>query len=194
MNFPIFNNDFDPSKLFTPKLVGNQGLIRGRWTGVQAWKNATQRKAFLRGVPGIAPLWSIDFDNGITDVGIHYVLDTSFRGTAQISTWYAGLINNSGFTGVADADTASSHSGWSESTDYDESVRQTLSFGAASSRAISDSVSFTMNATVTIKGLFVISDNTKGGTTGTLFSTALFTTPPNLVSGNVLTANYSLSD
>ena len=49
-------------------------------------------------------------------------------------------------------------------------------------------------ATAIITGAFVVGDNTKGGTTGILFSTALFGTPPSLIASNVLTANYSLSD
>jgi len=180
-------------------LVNPRKFLRGHW-GVQVWENQDHldahriKKALGCNDSVIEPLMEFDFNNGITDVGIHYVLDTSFRGTTAISTWYAGLINNSGYTGVAAADTMASHSGWAEATAYDESVRQTLSFAAAASRAISDSVSFTMNASITIQGLFVTSDNTKSGTSGTLFSTALFTTPPVLVSGNVLTANYSLSD
>ncbi len=192
MDHNVFNNDFDYSRLFNSSAM-NKGVVRGRWNA-SVWKNAAHREAFLRGEPGVEPLLTNAFDNGVTDVGIHYVLDTSFRGTAAITTWYALLMDNASYTGVAAADTMASHSGWIENVDYDESVRQTLSFAAASSRAISDSVSFTMNATVTIKGLGVNSDNTKSGTTGTLFSTALFGTPPALVSGNVLTANYSLSD
>jgi len=196
MNHLFQNNDFDPSKLFSSQdqSVG-QRMLRGRWTGVSAFRSVKAREAHLRGVAGCGPMWAIDFSNGITDVGIHFVLDRfSNVGAPSALTWYAGLMDNAGFTGVASADTALSHTGWSESVAYDESVRQTLAFSAASARAISDSVSFTMNATTTVKGLFVISDNTKSGTAGTLFSTALFVTPPALVSGNVLTANYSLSD
>lgn len=193
MNYNFMNQDFDPSRLTQVQSIGNSGLIRGRWTGVSAWKNAAHRAAFLAGY-AVSPLWSFDFPNGITDEGIHYVLDTSFRGTAADSTWFAGLIDNAGFSGVNPSDVMSSHSGWTENQGYDESVRQTLAFSAAATRSISDSVSFTMNGTITIKGLFITGDNTKGGTTGILFSTALFGTPPALVAGNVLTANYSLSD
>lgn len=189
MNF--INNDFDPEVLrraLRRQQVGvaQRGFIRGRWTGVTAWKG----EAF-----NSQKLWEVDFNNGITDVGIHFALDRLTNvGSPSALSWYAGLIDNTSFTGVADTDTMASHSGWIENVDYSESVRQTLNFSAAASRTISDSVSFSINATVTIKGLFVNSDNTKSGTTGTLFSTALFATAPALVSGNTLTANYSLSD
>lgn len=171
--------------------------LRGRWLNTRVFENREHFEDFQKWGPAIVtPIWSWDFlRNGITDEGIHYNLDTAFTNndTAETS-WYAGLIDNSGYTGVDPSDVMSSHTGWSESTAYTEGVRQTLSFAAASSRSITAAVSFTMNATVTIKGLFVVADDTKGGTTGVLWSTALYSTAPSLVSGNVLTSNYTLSD
>lgn len=177
------------------RLIGGR-LPHGRWTDVRVWHNRQHLNDYRKSGGLVLPkLWLPDFDNGITDVGIHYLLEAGFRGGSAISTWYAGLIDNSGYTGVAAGDTMSSHSGWTEiTTQYDEAARQTLTFGAAASRAITASVSFTMNATKTVQGIFVNSVSTKGGTTGTLWSTALFSSPPGLVSGNVLTANYTLSD
>ena len=163
-------------------------LPRGHWH-VQKWESKEHE------LSGDKPLWEEEFDNGITDAGIHFVLDRFTNvGTPSALSWYGGLINNSGFTGLAAADTAASHSGWTELTDYSESVRQTLNFSAAASRAISDSISFSINATVAVNGLFVISDNTKSGTSGTLFSTASFSSVQNFVNGNTATANYTLSD
>ena len=52
---------------------------------------------------------------------------------------------------------------------------------------------FTMSATVTIKGGFLISNNTKGGTTGTLFATGLFGSAQALVSGQSLKVTYTCS-
>jgi hypothetical protein len=201
-NFSEFNRDFDPDKLreylssLNQDTLGNvlaemgHRFLAGKWRSICAWRDqahADSRKD---------PLWHLALQpNGITDVGIHYALDRFTNvGSPGANTWYAGLVDNAGFTGDSPSDTMASHSGWTENQDYSEAVRQTLAFSAAASRTISDSVSFSINATVTIRGLFVTSDNTKGGTTGTLFSTALFGTPPALVSGNVLTANYSLSD
>lgn len=168
-------------------------VVRGRWERIQIWRTVEDYQAFKRG-EFVVPLFFDKFPNGITDVGIHYLLEAGFRSGSAIGTWYAGLIDNSGYTGVDASDTMASHSGWSEATQYDESVRQTLSFGAAATRKITASVSFTMNATKTIEGIFVNSDNTKSGTSGTLWSTALFSTAPSLISGNVLTATYTLSD
>jgi len=171
-------------------------LPHGRWENVRIWENQEQLNDFKKYGSVVRPkLWLPDFRNGITNVGIHYLLEAGFRGGSAISTWYAGLIDNSGYTGVAAGDTMSSHSGWTEiTTQYDEAARQTLTFGAAATRLITASVSFTMNASKTVQGIFVNSVSTKGGTTGTLWSTALFSSAPGLVAGNVLTANYTLSD
>jgi hypothetical protein len=191
MSNSFMNNDFDPDVLrraIRRQAIGvnQQGFIRGRWTSVELWEGEAHRSR---------KLWGTDFDNGIVDVGIHYALDRlTDVGSPAAVTWYAGLMDNASYTGIDDSDTMSSHTGWIENQDYSEGVRQTLAFGAAAARTISDSVSFSIDASVTIKGLFVTSDNVKGGTTGTLFSTALFSTAPILINGNTLTANYSLSD
>jgi hypothetical protein len=171
----------------------NRFFLRGRWH-TRIFENAEHAAEFARDRKA-TPIWDIEHPNGITDEGIHYNLNTTMTNNDTAETaWYAGLIDNAGYTGVDPSDVMSSHTGWSESTAYSEANRQTLSFAAAASRAITAAVSFTMNATVTIKGLFVVAENTKGGTTGVLWSTALYATAPSLVSGNVLTSNYTLSD
>jgi len=55
--------------------------------------------------------------------------------------------------------------------------------------------SFSINATATIGGAFLISNNTKGGTTGTLFSAADFQSPGDrsVVSGDTLNVTYTFS-
>jgi hypothetical protein len=164
-------------------------FLFGIWA-LQGWESKAHE------IDGRDPIFEMVDHNGIVDDGIHYVLDRfTDVGTPAAKTWYAGLINNSGFTGLADADTHASHTGWTESTDYSEGARQTLSFSAAATRSISDSVSFSINGTVTIEGLFVADNSTKGSVAAaTLFSTAQFSSAPSLVSGNTLTANYTLSD
>jgi len=142
--------------------------------------------------------WSQYAVNGVTDAGIAHILNVYFRGTSPVTTWYLGLINNSGYTALAASDTSGSHSGWAEAagSNYSNSNRVTWSPGSPSSGAIVNSTSsdFNMTATVTIKGLFLISDNTKGGTTGTLFSTALFTGGNQAVNdGDTLKVTYTMS-
>ncbi len=140
-------------------------------------------------------LWQekIEAKNLVPTAGLNSVLSVYFNSGTQITTWYMGLINNAGFASIAAGDTSASHAGWSESTDYTEAVRQTIAFGAAAGGSISSSAScsFTMNATVTIKGAFVISNSTKGGSTGTLFAAAAFTNTQSMTSGQVLKVDYS---
>lgn len=194
INFPVYDwQDSYGSGLVLPQSLG----IRGRWWDTRVWNNQAHLDAWRLGKKSAMPGRLIDINNGVTDLGIHHVLNRftdNGAPEATLAPWHAGLINNSGFTGVANSDTMSSHSGWTENSDYDESVREALTFGAAASRTITAQVQFTMNQNVTIQGLLTSSDNTKGGTSGTLFSTALFPSPPPLVIGNVLTSNYSLSD
>jgi hypothetical protein len=54
---------------------------------------------------------------------------------------------------------------------------------------------FTINATVTVGGAFLTSDNTKGGTSGVLFSAADFESPGDraVVSGDTVTVTYTFS-
>lgn len=139
--------------------------------------------------------WEKDLPNGIVDEGIEYLLDAGFNGGSQISTWYVGLIDNSGFSALSNSDTMASHSGWSESTAYTEATRPEWTAGAAASRAVTNgtSVDFSINATVTIRGIFITSNNTKGGTTGTLWSTAAFGTNASATSGDTLKITYTVT-
>jgi hypothetical protein len=54
---------------------------------------------------------------------------------------------------------------------------------------------FNINATQTVGGAFLTSDNTKSGSTGTLFSAADFSAPGDrsVSSGDTLNVNYTLS-
>lgn len=137
-------------------------------------------------------------DNGITNVGLNKILDDMFDGggaAAPSATWYIGLIDNAGFSALANADTMASHSGWSESTAYTEANRVTWGVGAASSRSVTNAttVDFSINATVTINGIFVVDQNTKGGTTGTLWATASFSSAVSASNGDTLKITYTVS-
>lgn len=133
--------------------------------------------------------------NGIVDVGLNKILEDMFNGGSQSTTWYIGLVNNSGFTAFANADTMSSHAGWTESTAYTETARPEWTAGTASSRSITNSstVDFSINATVTLKGIFIVDNSTKGGTTGTLWSTAAFASNVSAANGDTLKITYTVS-
>jgi hypothetical protein len=133
--------------------------------------------------------------NGIVDVGLNFLLDVMFHGTAAVATWYIGLVNNAGFSAFANADTMGSHAGWTEWTSYDEATREEWLEDAAATRSITNSTpaEFTISASGTLKGIFVTSNNTKGGTTGTLWSTASFTSTIPVQDNDIIRITYTVS-
>jgi len=137
------------------------------------------------------------FKNGVPNAALNDVLEVYLRGGTQKTTWYIGLIDNTGFSALAASDTMSSHAGWAEETDYSESVRQTCTFGAASGQTISNVssvASFTISSNnQSIYGAFLVSNNTKGGTTGVLFATGAFASVQGLSTGQVLQVRYDCS-
>lgn len=137
--------------------------------------------------------------NGVTTAGLTHILATQFDAGTQVTSWYFGLINNSGFSALSAADTMGSHAGWSElgtssSDKYDETTRQQWVLTAAAAAASSDAAAtFTINATVAVYGVFITSSSTKGGTTGTLWATAAFPAVQNLVDDQTLKVTYTVS-
>lgn len=115
----------------------------------------------------------------ITNVGKNLLIDSGIRGQTQTSTWYVGLIDYNNFGVVLPTDTAAEHSGWEENTDYTAATRQQITFDEATGGKSTNGtvVTLTTNAAVSIIGYFVISNNTKGGDTGTLLSTHVFKGP-----------------
>lgn len=139
--------------------------------------------------------WVDYIDNLVTTVGKNDLLDKYLAGTSYTATWYLGLIGSTSYTAVASGDTASSHAGWTESTAYGNSTRPAPSWGSASSGSkASTATAFSINATATIKGSFLISNSTKGGTTGILFSCGLFSGGDrSVVNGDTLNVTYTLA-
>lgn len=137
--------------------------------------------------------WAVEFPNTVTTVGKNDLLDKYFTGTSYTATWYLGLINSGG--SYSASDTASSHAGWTENTGYSETTRPAPSWGSASSGSKSTTAtSFSINATSTIGGAFLISDNTKGGTSGILYSAGNFTGGNRSVAlGDTLNVTYTAS-
>lgn len=138
--------------------------------------------------------WEESAPNLVVNAGLDYALDASLSGGSQITAWYLGLKNAGS---PAAEDTMASHSGWTENTNYDETDRPAWSEGGVSSQSISNSGSpaaFSINADgQTIAGCFLTSDDTKGGTTGTLFSAANFASPKGVDEGDTLTVTYTVN-
>ena len=131
--------------------------------------------------------------NLVTTEGLNHVLSITLDGGTQITTWYVGL---KGSGSAAAADTMSSHSGWTENTDYSQSVRQTLTLGTAAAGSIDNSASkatYSINGTATIAGAFITSDDTKSGTTGTLYGVVDFGSARSVISGDTLEVTVTLT-
>lgn len=141
-------------------------------------------------------VWTDQIENLITTVGKNNILDTYLEGSSYTATWYLGLIGATGYTtGVAAGDTAASHGGWAENTSYSQATRPAAVFddAAAGVKALTSALAFSINASTTIKGCFLISNNTKGGTTGILLSAGLFNTDKVADNGYQIDVSYSLS-
>lgn len=120
--------------------------------------------------------WSEVVENLVVDEGLNHILDSTLAGGGQITTWYVGLTNTS--PSPASGDTMVAHGGWVENQNYDEGTRQTWTPGAVSSKSVDNSGSkavFTMDQdSDTVGGIFLVSDSTKGGAGGTLYSAGAF--------------------
>jgi hypothetical protein len=136
-------------------------------------------------------VWTERIANGICTAGITDVLSSAFaQGTQR--TWYIGMINNTSFDEVLAADTMASHAGWTELESY-SGTRPTWNLTVSGGVAVSSSsTSFTLTSDSVIKGIFLTSNSTIGGSTGSLWSTALFTSARTLLAGQVLNVIYTL--
>ena len=144
--------------------------------------------------------WAEDFPNLVVNEGLQYINTEFFKGISYSATWYMGLVDGPGAGNTyAAGDTMATHAGWAENVSYAQTARPTMSFGSAtladpSVIATATPVVFTMNASETIAGAFVTTENTKSGTTGTLFSVGNFTVGDRgVVSGDTVNVTYTFS-
>lgn len=134
--------------------------------------------------------------NGITAAALNHVLETQFRGGTPVTAWYGAPISATGYTGVSSADTMSSHAGWQELTGYSESTRRQWSPAAAAGGVLANSSPMTYtvsSASVSWRGFFLSSSDTKGGTTGTLWCTALESATQTAYQGEIVKVTYTLT-
>jgi hypothetical protein len=134
--------------------------------------------------------------NAVVTEGVNHILDTEFNSGAAVATWYIGLVDNAGWTTWAAAHTMASHAGWTEqSTCYSNATRPAWTCGAAATRSITNAstVDFTCNASATLKGIFITSNSTKGGSNGTMWSEAAFSSTVTVANGDTLKVTYTLS-
>ena len=145
--------------------------------------------------------WEESSHNLVVNVGLQDMNAKYFTGSSYTAAWYLGLYGAAASNNPAASDTMSSHAGWTEVTAYSQSTRPACTFGTpttADPSVATNSASpavYSINATTTVGGAFLTSNSTKGGTTGTLFSAADFSSPGDrsVVSGDTLTVTYTFS-
>jgi hypothetical protein len=135
-------------------------------------------------------------NEGLQDMNAKY-----FTGSSYTAAWYIGLYGAAASNNPTANDTAASHPGFTEIVPYSNATRPVCTFGTpttANPSVASNSASpasYTINATATVGGAFLISNNTKNGTTGVLFSASDFSAPGDRVvaSGDTLNVTYTFS-
>lgn len=153
------------------------------------------------------------FPNGIVNEGKNKLLDIMFDAATQITSWYSGLIDNSGYTALADTDDYDNidqaGNGWDEFQNYTDgnngdntTTRPAWPADPASAQSITNSTVMIYNVTGsgTVKGIFNCGGAAGAQTKGDhapgsfLWATALFTSGDVLVqNGDQLKVTYTVS-
>jgi hypothetical protein len=157
--------------------------------------------------------WRDHIDNLVTTEGKNAALTHLLKGSSYTASQVLGLIEDTGYSAVAAGNTAanitavgggSPANGWNEAPSSTVATRGTPAFGTASagSLATSSSVSFSILATDTIKGAFLMirsgagtaPTTTVGNTNGAIYSAGLFSGGDRAVSnGDTLNVSYTAS-
>ncbi len=136
--------------------------------------------------------WKEEFYNLVVTEGKNTLLDRLLTSAPPAITWYVGL---KGAGAVAASDTMASHPGWSELTPYSNANRPTYQPGTISGGSVDNSANkavFNINASATVAGAFLTSNNTKGGTTGVLYGAGDFSASRDVVNGDTLNVTVTL--
>ena len=157
--------------------------------------------------------WRDEFRNTVVTEGKNALLTHGFKASALTQTLVLGLIEDTGYSAISATNTAanitaagggSPTNGWNEAPSATCASRGSPSMGTASagSLATSSAVSFSIIATDTIKGAFMLMKSTAGtapsttvgNTSGALYSAGLFTGGDRAVAnGDTLNVTYTAS-
>jgi hypothetical protein len=132
--------------------------------------------------------------NLVVNEGLNDLLQVYLGNGTQKATWYVGLFEGN-YTPVATVTAATVASAATECVAYGELTRPEWVEAAASAQQITNTASkatFTINASKTVYGAFLISENTKGGITGVLFAASRFSTARALINGDQLLVTYTV--
>lgn len=135
--------------------------------------------------------------NLVVNEGLNHLLNVALNNATQTATWYVGLYK----TAVAPAagwTAATIHSNATKADEFDETTLPEYVEAASTAQSITNSAAkatFTMNATVTINGAYLKSNNVKlvTDTTGILFCASQFTVGRDLVDNDELLITYTIN-
>jgi len=139
-------------------------------------------------------------DNLITIEGLNYILEAALRGGASYNQYYMALFDGA-YTPNPLLTAANFSSGTGElvsnSEGYSEVSRplwqsESASDGVTSNQANKCAFTIASSSSVTIRGGALLSDSTKGGTSGVLISISRFNNDRVEHNGNVFNAQYSI--
>ena len=139
------------------------------------------------------PRWEEVNHNVVTTAGKTDMLQQYFLGSSYVASWYCGL-KNAGTAVVGD--TMASHAGWTENITYSQPARPTVVFAAASAASINNSASraaFSMTGTTTVAGCFMCNNSTISGTSGVLYNAIDFAQARNVLNGDTITVQLTIS-
>jgi len=137
-------------------------------------------------------------------IGMEFLLDKYFAGSAYTAAWYMGLVDNASFSAYAAGDTLASHTGWLEYLDYtisgSSTNRATAAWNAASAGSkASTATTFTISgAGGTVLGALMCTtqarNTSSNGGAGILYSAGTFTGGSRAVTaGDTLLVTYTAS-
>jgi hypothetical protein len=133
--------------------------------------------------------------NLVVNTGLNDILNCYLNAGSQQATWFLGIFQGN-YVPVASDTAASIATNSTECSSYSGATRPQWVPAAPSGQSITNSAAratYTFNATVTIYGAFLISNNTIGGTSGVLFSGAQFGASKNVVNGDQLLLSYQFT-
>ena len=134
--------------------------------------------------------------NVVTNEGLDHTLDVLLHNDTQTATWYCLMFESDT---TPSSTTTYGTPVFTECTAYDEATRPEYVEAASSSQSVTNSANkaeFTMNATKTLYGAALVSNNTKGDTAAAgavMLCAGKFTASQPVVSGNVVNLTYTVS-
>lgn len=133
--------------------------------------------------------------NVVPTEGKNDILNAWLHAGTQTTAWYLGIYEGN-VTPLATLTAATVTSTLTECTAYDETARVAFNEAAASAGSMDNSANravFTMNATKTIYGGFLVSASAKSATTGVLASAAPFPVSRPVIAADEISVKFTIS-